>query len=185
MSLEKIVAVPGKGGLFKVIAQLRNGGFVIESLTDQKRLPVDARQGVTKLEDISVYTIDGEIPLKKVFLKMKELDAEVSKLTSKSEGADLRTTFKKLVPTFDEDRVHTSDMRKMVNWYAVLKDIVDFKEEEVKEETPAETAEVDAVAEEKQTKPKAKTPKAKKTDNVDSSEEKPVAKKRAAKKTAS
>ncbi len=181
MSLEKIVSIPGMSGLYKVIAQMRNGGYVVESLTDKKRLPIDAMHRVSKLQDISVYTVEGDMPLREVFLKMKEHDAEASKVTPKSEGAELRTTFKKIVPNFDEERVHISDIRKMISWYGLLKDIVDFKEEvkeeEVKEETGAAVATV--------AKPKAKIAKAKKADTENSSEEKPAARKKAAKKSAS
>lgn len=189
MSLEKIVSIPGMSGLYKVIAQMRNGGYVVESLADQKRLPIDAMHRVSKLEDISVYTVEGDIPLREVFLKMKEHDAEASKVSPKSDGAELRTTFKKIVPNFDEERVHISDIRKMLNWYGLLKDIVDFKEEEVKEETPIATSETEtpsATAEQKESeKPKAKTPKAKKTEASNDDEPKPAARKKAAKKSAS
>ncbi len=183
MSLEKIVSIPGMSGLYKVIAQMRNGGYVVESLTDKKRLPIDAMHRVSKLDDISVYTVEGDIPLREVFLKMKEHDADASKVTPKSEGAELRTTFKKIVPNFDEERVHISDIRKMISWYGLLKDIVDFKEEvkeEVNEEEVKKEKEAAAVA-----KPKAKTAKAKKTVDSNDDEPKPAARKKAAKKSAS
>ena len=186
MSLEKIVSIPGKSGLFKMVAQMRNGGYVIESLADQKRFPVDAMHRVVMLKDITVYTVEGDMPLKEVFLKMKDHDADASKISSKSDGAELKTTFKKIVPNFDEERVHTSDIRKMISWYTLLKDIVDFNEEEVKEEVTADAVESTPVESEKEVaKPKAKTPKAKKVDTEKTAVEKPAAKKKAAKKTAS
>ncbi len=183
MSLEKIVSVPGMSGLYKMIAQLRNGGFVVESLADKKRLPIDAAHRVVKLEDISVYTIEGEMPLREVFLKMKDHDADVSKLSSKSEGADLRTALKKVVPNFDEERVHTSDIKKMIAWYALLKNIIDFTApvEIKKEDAPAKE---EGTPVEATTKPaKAKGAKPKKAVEAKEGEEKPVAKKRAAKKS--
>ncbi len=185
MSLEKIVSIPGKSGLFKMIAQMRNGGYVIESLSDKKRFPVDAMHRVVMLKDISVYTVEGEMPLNEVFLKMKDHDGDASKISSKSDGAQLKTTFKKMVPNFDEERVHTSDIRKMISWYSLLKDIVDFKVEEVTEEVTAAAESAPAETEKEAAKPKTKAPKAKKADAENTGEEKPAPKKKAAKKTAS
>ena len=187
MSLDKIVSIPGMPGLFKVIAKMRNEGFIIESLSDQKRTAVTAMSKAVSLKDVSIYTVEGNLPLNDVFFKMKENDAEVSAITPKSESADLRSLLKKLVPDFDEDRVHISDIRKMINWFSLLKNIVDFKIEEPEQEkveTPDMNAE--AIVDEPVTKPaKVKTPKAKTADTGEDKENKPVAKKRAAKKTAS
>ena len=183
MTLEKIVSIPGMAGLYKVIAQMRNGGYVVESLTDQKRIPIDPMHKVVMLKDISIYTVEGETPLKDVFLKMKDNDAEASKLTSKSDPGELKAGLKKMVPDFDEERVHTSDIRKMVTWYALLKDIVDFNEAD-EEKTESDPVKEDAILVEPETKT-PKTTKAKKAVDTSDAKEKPVAKKRAAKKTAS
>ena len=64
MGIKKIIAISGKGGLFKVVGQTKNG-FVVESLTDSKRLPVDSSHRVSMLEDISIYTYDGDVPLER------------------------------------------------------------------------------------------------------------------------
>ena len=190
MSLEKIVSIPGMSGLYKIVAPLRHGGNIAESLIDKKRFPLSITTKVTALKDISVFTIEGEIPLKEVFLKMKEHNADVSKLSSKSEPDELKAALKKFVPNYDTERVRVSDIRKMVSWYWMLKDIVDFTEEEIKEEVktaeeavaPTETS-VEATSE--IAKPKAKTPKAKKAETEKPDEGKPVARKKAAKKSAS
>src|SRR5690606_42109566 len=71
MSLEKILSITGKSGLFKLIPQTR-GGFVAESLIDNKRLSVNARQNVSLLSEIAVPPLSAEVPLKKVFGIIKE-----------------------------------------------------------------------------------------------------------------
>mgnify|MGYP000967417566 FL=1 len=71
MSLEKIIAIAGKPGLFKLITQTR-AGFVAESLIDNKRLSVNVQQNVSVLSEIAIYTLTEEVPLKQVFLKIKE-----------------------------------------------------------------------------------------------------------------
>lgn len=128
MSISKIISIPGQPGLFKMIAQMRNGGYVVESLVDKHRIPVLATQRIVMLEDISIYTIEDEMPLKDVFLRMKENDTECAKHSAKSEPADLKSLFKKIVPKYDEERVHISDIRKMINWYGLLREIIGTKD---------------------------------------------------------
>lgn len=130
MSFDKIISIPGLSGLFKMVAQMRNGGFVVESMADNKRIPVSSTQRIIMLKDIAVYTIEEEMPLYLVFKKMKDQDAVASAVSSKAEPADLRTAMKKILPTFDEERVHASDIRKMFMWYNIVKDIVGTPEAE-------------------------------------------------------
>lgn len=130
MSFDKIISIPGLSGLFKMVAQMRNGGFVVESMADNKRIPVSSTQRIIMLKDIAVYTIEEEMPLYLVFKKMKDQDSVASAVSSKAEPADLRTAMKKILPTFDEERVHASDIRKMFMWYNIVKDIVGTPEAE-------------------------------------------------------
>ena len=63
MSFEKIISIPGMSGLFKMVAQMRNGGFVVESLIDGRRQPVSSMQRITMLKDIAVFTMEDDMPL--------------------------------------------------------------------------------------------------------------------------
>jgi len=128
MSFEKIISIPGMSGLYKMVAQMRNGGFVVESLVDGRRLPVSSMQRITMLKDIAVYTVDEDMPLYELFKKMKDQDAVASSVPHKAEPAVLKATLKKILPDFDEERVHTSDIRKMFSWYAFVKEIVGTEE---------------------------------------------------------
>ena len=172
MSFEKIISIPGLSGLFKMVAQMRNGGFVVEALADGRRMPVSSMQRIIMLKDIAVYTVEDDMPLYYVFKKMKEQDAVASAVSSKAEPADLKATLKKILPEFDEERVHASDIRKMFIWYKLVKDIVGSPEAE-----KAMQAELEGVGE-----PAESTPEAAEGVEVPPVTEEPVKKKTTRKK---
>ena len=136
--LAKILSVRGQRGLFSYIAQSRNGA-IAESLQDHKRTNFAANSGITTLADISIYTLEGEIKLKDVFLKLKEVLGDADAPSSKATPLELQTLFGKAVPDYDDDRFYISHMRKVVDWYNQLKNFasLDFVEEE-EEATEAE-----------------------------------------------
>lgn len=117
MNLTGIISVSGMSGLYKVIAQSRNG-LVVESLADKKRLPVHASSKVSALEDISIYGNSEDIPLKKVFEAIRGAGIEIP--GHKAEAADIRKAFGTAVKDFADDRVYTSDMKKVFLWYTLL-----------------------------------------------------------------
>ncbi len=119
MDLSKIMTISGKPGLYRLVAQTRNG-LVVESLTDGKRMPVFASDRSSALEEISLFTTDKEAPLKEVLWAIHEkLDKE--ELPGPKASADeLRKAFEAVLPEYDRDRVYVSDMKKVFNWYRVL-----------------------------------------------------------------
>jgi hypothetical protein len=142
--LKTILAISGKPGLFKLVSQGKNM-LIVESLIDGKRLPVYAHDKVISLGDIAIYTVEDDVPLTNVFEAIKSKnDGKVVDLNSFADNADLRKYFLEILPEFDEDRVHTSDIKKVFAWYNMLVNagITDFvdKEEEAaaSEETAAE-----------------------------------------------
>lgn len=142
MSLKGIIAVTGMPGLYKVLTQTKTG-FIVESLTDQKRLPVSATQRVSMLEEISVYTTTGDMPLTEVLLKMKEYGATSDIADAKADPGLLKEFMGKVIPEFDSERVYASDIRKMILWFHLVKDFLDKEEvsgEEVPQEKPSDTA---------------------------------------------
>ena len=120
MSLEKVLAIAGKPGLFKLIAQTR-GGFIAESLVDKKRLSVSVQQNVSVLSEIAIYTLTEEVPLKKVFenIKKKE-DGKQTSVKPKDSNDKLEEYFFEILPEYDEDRVYVSDIKKVIQWYNLL-----------------------------------------------------------------
>ena len=114
--LTKILSVRGQRGLFSYIAQSRNGA-IAESLRDHKRTNFAANSGITTLADISIYTLEGELKLKEVFLKLKEALGDADAPSPKASDKELTDLFGKAIPNYDPDRFYVSHMRKVVGWY--------------------------------------------------------------------
>ena len=139
MSLEKVLAISGKPGLYELKAQTR-GGFVAESLADGKKLSVSVRHNVSMLSEIAMYTYTEEVPLREVFLKIAEKEDGKETISHKESKAKLETYFKEVLPDYDEDRVYSSDIKKVFQWYNILvkAGITDFSEPKTEEK--AETS---------------------------------------------
>ena len=129
MSLKGILAINGMSGLYKVVAQTK-AGFIVESLADQKRIPVTSVQRISMLEDISVYTITDDMPLKDVFLKMLDYVKTKELADAKSDPAVLKSFFKEVIADYDTERVYPSDIKKVIIWFNMVKDFVGDEEEE-------------------------------------------------------
>lgn len=143
MSIEKILAISGKPGLYELKLQTRTG-FVAESLLDGKKITVGLRSNVSLLSEISVYTYDGEIRLAEVLRAIAVKEDNGPALSHKEDNAKLESYFREVLPEFDEDRVYASDIKKILNWYGMLqaKGLVS------KEEPVAVTETAEAPAEE-------------------------------------
>ncbi len=131
--LKDIISIPGMGGLYKVVAQSKNG-FIVESLNDNKRLPISASQRISSLVDIAVFTTGDDMPLKEVFKKIQDVDGGKLSVDPKADPKVLKDYFKKVVPAFDEERVYASDMKKILIWYELLNGKVDFNAKESADE---------------------------------------------------
>lgn len=120
MGLEKVLAISGKPGLYKLLTQTR-GGFVAESLIDKKRITVSLQQNVSVLSEIAIYTLGEEIPLKDVLAKIKEKEnGEQTSVKPKDDKDKLEAYFFDVLPDYDEDRVYASDIKKIIRWYNLL-----------------------------------------------------------------
>lgn len=137
MELKDVVSVAGKPGLHKIIGKGASG-LVLESLDGTaKRSITPLSQKVSILEDISVYTVDGDVKLAEIFIKMEEADkaGNFALLTKDASGEAIKKWFEALVPNFDKERVYNSDIQKMSNWFNLLKGKVDFSAKPESEET--------------------------------------------------
>ncbi|MDO7171518.1 DUF5606 domain-containing protein [Mariniflexile sp. AS56] len=120
MSLEKVIAITGKPGLYKLIAQTR-GGFVAESLIDKKRMSVNIQQNVSVLSEIAIYTLTEEVPLREVLKSIKKKENGGATSVKAKDGKDkLEEYFFEILPDYDEDRVYASDIKKVIQWYNLL-----------------------------------------------------------------
>lgn len=144
MDLKDYLAISGKPGLYKTVAQSKTG-VIVESLIDGKRLQAFASDKISSLGEISIYTDGDDMPVREVFRLMYEKKDEVKLPDLKGGDKDIRTYFETVVPQFDRDRFYISHMRKVISWFILLisKDITDFSapaEEtspgEEKEDTP-------------------------------------------------
>jgi len=120
MGLDKILSISGKPGLYKVIAQTRNG-FVAESLIDTKKVNVNIHSNVSILSEIAVYTLTEELPLREVLKKvMTKENGEQTSISHKDSKDKLEEYFFEVLPDYDEDRVYASDIKKIIQWYNLL-----------------------------------------------------------------
>ena len=122
MEFNDIASVSGKGGLFKVVSPTRTG-VILESLdAAKKKLVAGMQTKVSVLSDISIYTTDGEgaVPLKEVMVKIHEEFEGDTGLSGTSDPEELKSLLKHVLPSYDEDRVYVSDIKKLVNWYNML-----------------------------------------------------------------
>jgi len=128
MNLRALVSVTGKPGLFKLIGQ-NKGGFILETL-DAAKIKSVVNLNTTKmatLEDITIYGEDEEIRLLDILEKIKS--EEVNTPDPKANGEELRNFFREVAPGHDESKVYTSDIKKIITWYNIIKEFPLFEEE--------------------------------------------------------
>lgn len=125
--LKEILAISGQGGLFKVVSQAKNA-IIVESLLDGKRMPAHASSRISALEDISVYTYEGDIKLAEVFKRISEKENKGVAVDVKSSNDQLKKYFEQILPEYDQNRVYVSDIKKILTWYNILagKEMLDF-----------------------------------------------------------
>ena len=135
---QTILSISGKPGLYKLVSRGK-ANLIVESIDQQhKRMPVFASDRVTSLGDIAIYTDSEDMPLMKVFANL--LKVEEGKPASinykKCKSAELREYFATILPDYDRDRVHDSDIKKLLQWYNLLVNngITNFEEPEAEEE---------------------------------------------------
>lgn len=119
MSLQKILAISGKPGLYELKLQTRTG-FVAESLLDGKKITVGMRSNVSLLSEIAVYTYNEEIKLAEVFKAIATKENDGASISHKEDNTVLLSYFREVMPEFDEERVYASDIKKIINWYNLL-----------------------------------------------------------------
>ena len=137
--IKGILSIAGRPGLYKLV-QSGRGSLIVEQLSTGKRLPVQQRDRVISLADVAMYTDGDDVPLGEVLTSLYNVaeGKEVDVKTVETEG--LREFFAKVLPTYDRDRVHISDIRKLLSWYNVLvaAGVTDFSNPEPEAETATE-----------------------------------------------
>lgn len=136
--MKDILSISGHPGLYKLVSQGKNN-IIVESLVDGKRMPAYATSRISALEDIAIFTNDGDVKLSNVFATIFENQIEVN---PKGTSNELKATFAKALPDFDQERVYVSDIKKIFSWYLLLTEkgiitaetVAAFKESEAKAE---------------------------------------------------
>lgn len=155
MELKDVVSVTGMPGLHKILGRNKSG-LILESLSDNKKFGTNPRQRISVLSDIAMFTEDAEVKLAVVLMSIKALeDAGNAIPSAKADNDEVKAFMSLILPTYDRERVYTSDMKKLFVWYGMLKSIdLDWANLD-KEEASEETADGDV--------PKASESKAKKS----------------------
>jgi Domain of unknown function (DUF5606) len=120
MDISSVIAIAGMPGLYKVVGQTKNG-VICESLIDKKRIPAFNSHKISSLTDISIYTTGEDKPLKDVLQAIFDKEKGGKAIDPKTtDEKGLREYMKSVLPEFDEERVHTSDLKKLFSWYNLL-----------------------------------------------------------------
>ncbi|HEY4335103.1 MAG TPA: DUF5606 domain-containing protein [Puia sp.] len=194
MEYNKIIAVTGMPGLYELLSS-KSDGAIVRSLDDKTTRFVASRShNFSHLESIEVYTVRDNVNLVDV---LKAMEASSAKLPDEKDNAALKAYFQKVYPDLDFGRVYSSDLKKMVKWFGVLKaNDIEIKLSEPEEEPAEEAAPAESAVEEKpapakkaaktakESQPAAKVKEATPAKKEAPAEEKPKAKKAAPKKKA-
>ena len=135
--LKEILSISGRPGLYRLVSRTKNS-LIVEFLDPQnkKRMPVYSVERVASLADISVFTTGEDLPLRAVFKALQEKNGGAEQpVEGLREGSDFSALMAEIVPEYDVNRVHISDIKKIVKWYNLLvqNSITDFEPQEPQE----------------------------------------------------
>lgn len=185
MIIQEIIAIAGKPGLYRIVVTNRSN-LIVESMLDKKRLSIPGTSRISSLADITMFTTGEDLLLMEVLNRMNEYLGKKDMPEVKGDAAATKSFVDEVIPELDHERVYNSDLKKLVQWFSILKTNDCFplesqkEEEDVKDESPAE----EIVSGEKEPKAKAKKAPAKKAAAKKASAKKATATKTKTKATA-
>ena len=143
MDLSNILTINGKSGLFKLISKTKTS-FIVESLTDKKRIPAFSHDGISSLDNIAIFTENEDVELGNVLIEIfkKENGQKVPDILN--DNAKMKAYFAEILPEYDRERVYVSNIKKVLSWYNLLVEnqiITEENVQEKKEENDAPEAE--------------------------------------------
>lgn len=164
IDLTGIISISGQPGLFKIVAQSKNG-IIVEGLSDKKRVNVYASTKVSTLSDISMFTTGDDKPIEEIMTTIFEKEKGGAALDNKADDKAIEKYFGEVLPDYDKERVYNSNIRKLLSWYNALQTSGNLKEKEEntagEEKAKGSKAAPDAKAAAKKTTAKKDTAKAK------------------------
>ena len=119
MEFSKIIAVSGKPGLFEILSQTKSG-VIVKSLLDGKRAPITATHNVSLLENIAIFTYEEDIPLGVIFKSIADKEGNKETISHKESAKTLTSYFEEILPDYHQERVYTSNIKKVLQWYNIL-----------------------------------------------------------------
>jgi hypothetical protein len=134
IDLTGIISVSGQPGLYKIIAQSKNG-IIIEGLADKKRTNIPSTAKVSTLADIGMYTTGDDKPIEEIVTAIFEKEKGGACVNSKADDKEITAYFAQVLPDYDKERVYVSNMRKLFNWYTILQTTGNLKEKDASADT--------------------------------------------------
>jgi hypothetical protein len=119
MTIDKIIAVGGKPGLFEIISGGKKN-IIVQSLLDGKRFPISTMSNISSLDSIAIFTYTEEVPLTDVLYSIYKKEDGKEAISHKESAQVLMTYFTEVLPDYDTDRVYTSNIKKVIQWYNIL-----------------------------------------------------------------
>ncbi len=130
IDLAGIISITGQPGLFKVVAQSKNG-IIVEGMVDKKRVHVYSTTKVSTLSDIGMYTTGEDKPMDEIVTAIYDKEKGGPCVNAKADDKEIEAYFAQVLPDYDKERVYVSNMRKLFSWYTVMQttDNLKIKEE--------------------------------------------------------
>jgi hypothetical protein len=141
IDLTGIISISGQPGLFKIIAQSKNG-IIVEGLADKKRSNIYASTKVSTLSDISMFTTGEDKPIEEIITSIFEKEKGGAAPDNKADDKTVEQYFSEVLPDYDKERVYLSNIRKLLNWYNTLQNSGNLKEKEEKEKEGEEKSKI-------------------------------------------
>jgi hypothetical protein len=141
--LKKILSISGRPGLYQLVSYGKNM-LLVETIPAGRRFPIHSRERVMSLGDISIYTTSEDIPLSKVLENVgKKYDNKPIDAKAIATPDQLHEFIGGVLENWDNERVHNSDIKKIISWYNILvgAGITDFTAKEEEEEKAEEATE--------------------------------------------
>lgn len=138
IDLTGIISISGQPGLYKIIAQSKNG-IIVEGLSDKKRTNIYSSTKVSTLSDIGMYTTGEDKPIEEIITAIFEKEKGGACVSHKADDKEIETYFASILPDYDKERVYVSNMRKLFSWYTILQSTGNLKEKEEKSESAEES----------------------------------------------
>jgi hypothetical protein len=142
--LKDILAVSGQSGLCKMVSNTKNG-IIVENIETGKRMPTYATSKVSALEDIAIYTVEGDDkPLGEVMQSIRDKENGGEAISHKESKENLVKYFEEIMPEYDVDRVYISDIKKVFQWYNILqrKGMLDLLDDDSDDKDTSEKEEI-------------------------------------------